>query len=270
MSTSLSNAFAQETARAASILGAEQSPEQLDLLREPDGRLPSNVFQLAREAERKGPGRPKGSVNKRSLSLAARLAHKYPDPVEFQASIFAMPLDQLCEALLIADGTIERQRRIDEMLTSLHDRVGQLAKAAGRGGASSEAIERLAEACEALESAARRSQGKPGDVALKALNLQMAAARTVAEYTHSKKPVEAVVTHKSDAVLVMPRAQPGADFDELDASTRMAGELLAKALKAGTLTGEQIAGLQLVDGTLVDAEFEEVGLEADDDAEGDI
>lgn len=254
--SSLATAF-EQIAPAPGIMGAEASAEQLDLLRGEDGRLPDNVFQLAREAERKA-GRPKGAVNKRSSDLAKLLASKFPDPVQFQASIYAMPLDQLCEALLVADGTIARQRAVDALLEDLGDRVGELAKAAKGKGASADAIERLAEACEALEGAARRSQGKPGDVALKALNLQLAAARTVSEYWHSKKPVEAVVTHRADAVLVMPSAQPAAGFDAVDETTRMAGQLLAQALAKGTLTGDQIAGLQLVDGRLMDAEFEEI------------
>lgn len=261
---SLATAFEAEVG-APSVLGAGTTAEQLDLLRQGDGKLPDNVFQMARAAERRQ-GRPKGSQNKRSTDLAKLLASKFPDPVQFQASIYAMPLDQLCELLLVADGTIARQRQIDEMLAELTKQVAKLAKDAKKAGASADAIERLADACEALEAAARRSQGKPGDVALKALNLQLAAARTVSEYWHSKKPVEAVVRHQSDAVLVLPAAQAGADFGAVDDTTRLAGQLLAKALASGALTGDQIAGLQLQDGRLVDAEFEE--LPEGDDAEG--
>lgn len=253
-------------AREAGVLGGALAPAQLDLLREDDGRLPDNVFQLARAEEAKRPGRPKGSRNKRSSNLAAVLQAKYSDPVEFQASVYDMPLDQLCEALLIADGTVARQRKLDAMLLALSERVDELTGEAKRRGVPIESIERLAEACEALEGAARRSQGKPGDVALKALNLQLQAARTVAEYVHSKKPVEAVVRHQADAVLMMPAAQGGAAFDAVDETTRMAGDLLAKALASGQLTGSDIVGLRLHDGQLVDAEFEEVPLGPEDEA----
>lgn len=262
--SSLATAFEAVAPPAPSLLGAEATPEQLDLLRGTDGRLADNVFQLAREAERKA-GRPKGSQNRRNTDLAKLLASKFPDPVQFQASIYAMPLDQLCELLLVADGTIARQRQLDALLEALHDQVRTLIKDLGRKGAAKSDIERLADACEALEGAARRSQGKPGDVALKALNLQLAAARTVSEYWHSKKPVEAVVRHTSDAVLVLPAAQADANFAAVDESTRLAGDLLAKALAAGTLTADQVAGLQLQDGRLVDAEWAEVPTEAEAD-----
>lgn len=255
--SSLSRAF--EAERGADLTGAATNPEQLDLLRQADGRLPDNVFQLARAEERKR-GRKPGSLNRKSTDLARLIGANYTDPVQFQAGIYSMPLDQLCELLLVADGTIGRQRQVDEMLEQLADNVSGLTKAAEKAGVGKDSIERLADACEALEGAARRSQGKPGDVALKALNLQLAAARTVAEYVHSKKPVEAVVRHTADAVLLMPAAQnPG--FDAVDETTRMAGDLLAKALAAGQLQASDIAGLKLIDGQLrqaEDAEFEDV------------
>lgn len=242
----------------AGIFGAEVSAQQLDLLHGPMGEMPTNVFQLARaEGEKRGPGRPKGSVNKRSMNLAAVLEAKHSDPVLFQAAVYDMPLDQLCRALLIADGSAARQERLDELIGKLADNVGELTKKAKAAGVDGKAIERLADACEALEGAARRSQGKPGDVALKALNLQLAAARTVAEYKHSKKPVEAVVKHQHDAMLVMPAAsQPG--FTALDEQTRQASEIIGMALIGGTITADQLVGLKLENGQLVDAEFSEV------------
>lgn len=242
----------------AGIMGGALEPHQLDLLRDGDGNLPSNVYQLARTEERKR-GRPPGSRNKRSTNLAAMLEAKYPDPVLWQAALFSMPLDQLCEMLLIADGTIARQQRLDELLDDLTGTVSGLIKAHRGRGLAPETVDRLAEACEALESAARSRASKPGDVALKALNIQLAAARTVSEYRHSKKPTEVVAKVNHDAVMVLPAAQKSADFGAVDEVTRMAGEGIAKLLAKGTLTAADIAGVQLVNGQLVhEAEFEEV------------
>ena len=88
------------------IMGRRATPEQLDAFRDPKGNLPPNVFQLVRqgEGETRGPGRPKGSRNKRSDDLARLIAHKYGDPVEYMASLYAMPFDQLVELVKKADG----------------------------------------------------------------------------------------------------------------------------------------------------------------------
>lgn len=251
------------------VLGVASDARQLDLLRGPEGRLPSNVFQLTRqEPERaRGRGRPKGSRNKRDAALEALIAHKYGDPVEFQASIYAMPLDQLCELLLIADGTIARREKLDGLLVELTRRVREIAEIERKTGVGDNAsIDRLAEACEALESAAQTSAGKPGDIAIKALNLQLAAARTVSEYTHSKKPVEHKVELDNVPTLLMPGFAPqGVDFSQQDQVTRLAGDMLAKALSQGRIETRDIVGLQLRDGQFViDGEAVEVDPEAED------
>jgi hypothetical protein len=251
----------------AAILGVVSDATQLDLLRDEHGKLGSNVFRLARQEPEKARkvGRPKDARNKRSDGLAKLIAHKYGDPVEFQAAIYHMPLDQLCELLLIADGTRERAEKLDEMLGGLSDRIRELAAQAKaqRNIDGMEAIERLAEACEALESVTRRGAGKPGDVALKALNLQLAAARAVSEYVHSKKPVEVKHDLGADMVLVMPAAGQRAGFDEIDAATRQASDIIARALTSGEITPELLAGVTLRDGQLVEAEYTEI-----DDADG--
>lgn len=248
----------------AAILGVAADARQLDLLRGDDGKLGSNVFRLARAEPEKarGPGRPEGSRNKRSDGLAKLIAHKYGDPVEFQAALYAMPLDQLCELLLIADGTRERAERLDEMLGDLSKRIRELSNGVREGGVTShdsaESINRLAEACEALEAVTRRGAGKPGDVAIKALNVQLAAAKCVSEYVHSKKPAEVKVDLGADMVLVMPAAGQSAAFDDIDAETRRASDIIARALTSGEITPELLAGMRLSDGQLVDAEFEDV------------
>lgn len=212
------SAEAADTVEAAPVMGVAMQPDLLDAMRDKRGHLPANVFQLARAmpAERRGPGRPKGAMNRRSVDLAKLVVHKYGDPVEAMASIYRMPLDQLVELLRLADN----------------------------GGAV----------------------GKRGELAIKALNVQLAAAKAVSEYVHSKKPVEAVVRHQSDAVLVLPAAQTGAAFSAVDDATRMAGEQLAQLLAHGTLTAQDIAGLRLVEGQLVDAEYEDIDGDGEDDA----
>lgn len=272
--TSLERAHATvvPSARAesgAAVLGVASNAKQMDLLRGEDGKLPSNVFRLTRQEPEKarGPGRPKGAGNKRSEALAALIGHKYGDPVEFQAALYAMPLDQLCELILIADGTRERAEKLDDMLGDLSARIRELAAVSKASGLDNrESIERLAEACEALESVTRRGAGKPGDIALKALNLQLAAAKTVSEYVHSKKPVEVKHDLGADMVLVMPAAGQRGNFDEIDAGTRAASDIIARALTKGEITPDLLAGMKLADGQLVpveEAEFTEVG-ESDD------
>lgn len=99
--------------------------------------------------------------------------------------------------------------------------------------------------------------GKTGDIAIKALNVQLAAAKAVSEYVHSKKPVEATINVKSDGVLVFPGGVAG-DFNQLDEKTRAAAGLIESALASGQIDADQLAGMRLVDGQLVDAEWSEV------------
>lgn len=237
------------------VLGVPTDPQQLDLLADPRGKLPGNVFQLVRAADaaaqgdgKRGPGRPKGSRNKRTAKLEALIPHKYGDPVEFQASIYAMPLDQLCQLLLAADGTIERREQLDEMLVQMAQEIRLLTKT-NREQGDKDAINRLAEACEALEKVAQTSAGKPGDVAIKALNLQMAGARIVSEYVHSKKAVEANVNFNNLPTIVMPGGGMGVpDFAQQDQAVRYAGDMLAKALLNGSVQPQEIVGLEFRDG----------------------
>lgn len=258
------------------VLGVPSEAGQLDLLRDADGKLPSNVFTLVRQEPEKarGPGRPKGAKNKRSAGLSELIKHKYGCPVEFQASLYAMPLDQLCELILVADGTIDRRNQLDAMLVDLVGAVRLVAREARLGGAhngslAAEGIDRLADACEALENVAKAGAGKPGDVAIKALNLQLAASRVVSEYTDSKKPAEVKVEFDAIPTILMPGGGAGADFDQQDAVTRLAGGLLAKALRQGRIEAQDIIGLEFRDGQfVVDGEFVEVS-ETDPEPEGD-
>lgn len=254
------------------VLGVPSDAGQLDLLRGEDGKLPSNVFQMVREQERersRGPGRPKGSTNKRNESLAKLIAHKYGNPVEFQASIYAMPLDQLCELVLVADGTVERQEKLDALLVDLAARVRELSRST-HAAENPDGIDRLADACEALESAAKSRASAPGKVALAALNLQLQAAKTVSEYVEQKQATKVEVDMDNIPTIVMAAPGAGTDFDASDKVTRLAGDLLAKALKSGRIGAADIVGLQF-DGEqfIQDGEFVEVPEDSDaDDAGG--
>lgn len=99
--------------------------------------------------------------------------------------------------------------------------------------------------------------GKAGDIAIKALNVQLAAAKAVSEYVHSKKPVEATVNLKTDGVLVFPGGVAGS-FDQLDEASRAAAALVQGALDTGQISPDMLAGMKLVEGQLVDAEWSEV------------
>jgi hypothetical protein len=105
--------------------------------------------------------------------------------------------------------------------------------------------------------------GKAGDIAIKALNVQLAAAKATAEYVHSKKPVEATVTLKSDGVLVFPGGVAGS-FDQLDEASRATAALIEGAVSSGQISADELAGMRLVDGQLVDAEWHDL----DDDESG--
>lgn len=267
--TSLEKAFHKAASPAeVGLFGVEATPNAIDAMRDANGKLPPNVFQLMRQApgEARKPGRPKGAGNKRTEQLAKLITHKFGDPVEAMASLYATPLDQLVELVMIADGSQERQQELDALVFELGRSVRDLIKANG-GRDAMASIDRLAEACEALESVARRSAGKPGDIAIKALNVQLAAAKATAEYVHSKKPVEATVSLKTDGVLVFPGGVAGS-FEQLDEATRGAAAMIQQAVDSGSITTDMLAGMKLVDGQLMDAEWTEVDDENDDLAGG--
>jgi hypothetical protein len=255
------------------IMGRHVAPEQLDAFRDDKGNLPPNVFQLVREEEgaaKRGPGRPKNSKNKASKDMAKFIAHKYGDPVEYLASIYAMPLDQLCETMLAADGTVQRREELEELLVALADRVEALAHVGSTTVLDAEDYRNLTKACEALGSAASKMQGKPGDLAIKALNVTLSAAKAVSEYCHSKQATKAKVEFDNLPVFMMPGGKPGVpDFSQQDQETRFAADLLANALKQGRLEPQQLLGLELKEGQLVvEGEYVEVTPDEDGDSDG--
>lgn len=243
--SSLEKAF--EAARGESgLLGADFSPEQLDLLRDDEGQLPGNVFHLARRA---GRGRPAGSRNKRSDDLARIITQDFGCPIRFQASIYAMPTDQITELLIKADPTVgAREDRLlalsDEMTAMLRDARQALRKMPDEG--TSEAFKRLdkiIELAERVEDVARTLRTKAGELAVKALSLQLQAAKSVAEYVHSKKPVQAEVKVGVDGVIVMPAASA---LGQSPVEQVMGN--IASAVNDGRIDPAQLADLRIVDG----------------------
>jgi hypothetical protein len=244
----------RDAAGGEDMLGATASAEQLDLLRGADGKLPQNVFRLVREQARTaGPGRRAGSRNKRSDRLAKLVTQQHGCPVMAMASMYSRPLDQLIDLVLIADSTAEREERLLGLIERSEGMIDALMASIKAGGLVAsdkldERIDKVAGMMERVFDAAKALKMKPGDLAIKALNLQLAAARATAEYVHSKKPVEAVVNHKVDGVVVMPPVQPAANFEQTDAQIRMAADGIASMLSKGRIDPSQLVDLRFVDG----------------------
>jgi len=257
--SSLARAF-EAMAEDAGHMGAAVSAEQLDLLRDERGKLPGNVFQLVRENERqRGPGRPAGSRNRRSDDLARLYLSKYPDPVLAMGALANTPLDQLIETILIADSTVEREERLFDLIDRAEAMIAEVMKGLSAGVVSEATIDKVTAILDRIFDAAKALKMKPGDLAIKALNLTLAAQRSAAEYIHSKKPVAMDVTHRVDGViLAAPMAPAGATFDQRDELIRKAGEGIARMLADGRIDPAMIANYRMVDGQLVDAEFTEV------------
>ncbi len=247
---SLENA-ARAVAEDGGLLGVDMSPEQLDLLRDANGQFPANVFQIARK---KGPGRPAGARNKRSDDLARIICQDFGDPLRFQAKVYAMPLDQLTELLLKADPTVgAREDRLlalaDEMTEMLRDARMALRKGLSSAEDAIKGINKLIEMAERVEDVARTLRTKAGEVATRALALQLQAAKTVTEYVHGKKPVQVEASLSVDGVLVMPAPQAaGAGPVE-----HVLGKI-TDAVNAGQIDPARIADMRIVDGEFIDAE----------------
>jgi hypothetical protein len=213
-------------AESGTITGVDVDAEQLDLLRDDEGKLPHDIFRRMRENAERGVGRPAGSGNKRTAVLAKLIVHKFGDPVEALASIYAMPLDQLCELLVIADGSRKREERLAESLGELREVIrGALAK---RGTLSEAQTDQLTTLLDRVESGFRVLKVKPGELALKAMIAQRDAAREVAQYVHSKMPVAVDVTMRPDVILNIPGLTDAASLSEF----ANAPELTQEALEA--------------------------------------
>jgi hypothetical protein len=215
-------------AQAGTMTGVDASAEQLDLLREADGRLPTDIFRRMRENADRGVGRPAGAGNRKTKELAKLIVHKYGDPVEAMASIYSKPLDQLCEMLMIADGTRVREERLAADLDQLSNLVEMALADARKRGMSDERIDALTKLLGKIEDDFRVLKAKPGELGLKAMIMQRDAAREVAQYVHSKMPVAVDVTLRPDVILNIPGlTDPAALQDFVNAP-----ELTQEALEA--------------------------------------
>lgn len=179
------------------MMGAETSAEQLDMLRDDDGRLPDNIFQ---EVRRRGAGRPRGSGNKLNKKIASIVVHKFGDPVMELANIGFMPLDQLTEIMLVATGNSKVEEKLITMADELIDRIKSI-KSSGGSRDEAEIFEDLADK---VFNALSKYSVKPGDLAEKALKIKRQALSDVSNYVHSKQPIAVDMTRHADVILNIP------------------------------------------------------------------
>ncbi len=194
MSTEVSSleAAVRETVIGAGFLGAETTAEQLDLLRDKDGRLPQDAYRQVRS----GPGRRPGSTNKLNRKIAQMVVQVHGDPVMELASIGFMPLDQMVEMLVIATG----QSKIEEKLTDMAERLTAKIEDL-QGKASQDYLDTLGELADRVFDAIRRYAMKPGDLAEKAMKIKKSALVDVAPYVHGKQPIVVDINKKPDVIL---------------------------------------------------------------------
>lgn len=235
----------RETVIGAGLFGAETSVEQLDLLRDDDGRVRPDAYRQIRT----GPGRRPGSTNKLNKKIAQLVVQRHGDPVLELASIGFMPLDQMVEAMVLATG----HSRIEEKLTDMAERLTAKIEDL-QGKASQEQLDALGELADRVFDAIRRYAMKPGDLAEKALKIKKDALVQVAPYVHGKQPTEVNLTGKADVILNIPGLTDSAH--------------LAEYVDVPELTESGLSQLEFVPDTLakaeVEAEFSDAG-EADDE-----
>ncbi len=241
MSTDVSSleAAVRETVIGAGFFGAETTAEQLDLLRDDDGRLPQSAYRQVRS----GPGRRPGSTNKLNKKIAQMVVQVHGDPVMELASIGFMPLDQMVEMMIVATGQSKIEEKLSDMAQQLTDKIQELTLI----GASKETIRPLDELADKVFEAIRRYAMKPGDLAEKAMKLKKAALTDVAPYVHGKQPIVVDINKKPDVILnITGLTDPTA---------------LAAMADDTELTMEQLQNMQFLpshDDAVQDAEFSEV------------
>lgn len=195
MSTEVSSleAAVRETVIGPGLFGAETTAEQLDLLRDKDGRLPQNAYRQVRS----GPGRRPGSTNKLNRKIAQMVVQVHGDPVMELASIAFTPIDQIVEMLVIATG----QSKIEEGLLDLIDRLTKKIEQLHALGAKKSQLEPLQDMADKAFEAIRRYAMKPGDLAEKALKIKVGALKETAPYVHGKQPIVVDINKKPDVIL---------------------------------------------------------------------
>ena|GEM_PF-3400968 len=103
----LAAASGQPDGYIARSLHGMPSAEQLDLLRDEDGKLPKNVFQVARQR-----GRPPGARNKRDQDLSAYIVHKYGDPVDALGNVMTMDWQTLRDLWVAAQRSEDKSKPV--------------------------------------------------------------------------------------------------------------------------------------------------------------
>lgn len=91
-------AIANEIKPVPAALVIEQGELPIDPLRELGLPIGKNVERM-RAAKPKGPGRPAGSLNRRTVDMAEYLLSKYTSPLERLAQIAVSPVDELSASL---------------------------------------------------------------------------------------------------------------------------------------------------------------------------
>ena len=264
--------------RGEHLAGAQATPKQLDLIAEQHGgKLPSNVFRLLRESEaegERGRGRPKGSRNKRNDDLAKLIEHRGGNPVLAMVDMYATPFDQQIQLIYAAEGIAEREERLMRVVDETMELISE-ARAAVRKMLRGESLilepeklikllEKISDMTERVVDMAKGLKSKPGELAIKVLNLRLAAAKAVAEYHSSKKPVEANVNHNLDGVLIMAGAAARAQTADARAELyERTGREIGEMLKSGAIEPRQLEGYRLDEdsGELVEAEYRDLGAE---------
>jgi len=231
-------AAVRETVIGAGFFGAETTAEQLDLLRDKDGRLPQDAYRQVRS----GPGRRPGSTNKLNRKIAQMVVQVHGDPVMELASIAFMPLDQMVETLVIATG----QSKIEEKLTDMAERLTAKIEDL-QGKASQDYLDTLGELADRVFDAIRRYAMKPGDLAEKAMKIKKSALVDVAPYVHGKQPIVVDINKKPDVILnIAGLTNPAA---------------LAAMADDTELTMEQLQNMQFLSshgGPVQDADYSEI------------
>lgn len=221
-------------------------PQQLELLRGPDGALPIGAIHVVR-----GRGRPLNSRNKRSKKIADYYVQRYGDPLDAIGQMANTPLRQLIEVLMEADGSAEREARLLEGVEEALAHIKALSNRNWTGdiNTSRELAGDLADAIDKLALAAERISGKPGKLALDALALQMQAHVRALEYVHGKQPISVDVAHKVDAVIFAPELLKAHGIDPAE---------LQQAVNARGLEAFDADSMKLIE-HVEDADFTEVG-----------
>lgn len=204
-------------AEAGGLLGVLASPEQLDLLRGEDGKLPADAYRRMRASVPAKPGRPKGSLNKRNRQIARILSERSGgrDPLLAMADDAYLPLDQFVELMMIADGSREREERLFTLAERTQRLVDRLFDDADAGIAlSDKQFERLGSLVEQVSNLTRTLKVKPGELGLKAYVAQRDTRRILARYIHSEMPVAVDVTTKADVILNIPGLTDAAHLAE--------------------------------------------------------